>query len=218
MSSVIPTCVQIIMIRDDNTDDVINVKKDLATNEYVITYSDPNEGEPVVHQMSGLYREKVLEYVYMLLKNQYVDEEGFDKVQVNIPAMPRVIVSGEKFSDLYYREHFQQLIGFGLDNLENTGKLVTTPKRAAVRAPVVPPAPARLSAATRSYTGNSCSANVTSYAPTSCCAQATSCGAPTSCGAAARGSWNRTTVNPELEEGECYPVPRCNRHLFFDEE
>jgi hypothetical protein len=207
-----PLCVQIIMIRGDDTDDVIDVSKDMSTNEYVITYSDPNEGEPVVHQMSGLYRDKVLEYVYMLLKNQYVDEEGFDKVQVNIPAMPRVIVSGEKFNQVYYREHFQELIGFGLDNLENTGKVVTTPKRPALRTPVVPPAPARLSAATRSYTGNSCSAHVTSYAPTSCCAQ------PTSCGAAARGSWNRTTLNPELEEGECYPVPRCSRHLFFDEE
>lgn len=122
VSSLVPLCVQIIMIRGDDTDDVINIKKDLTTNEYVITYSDPNEGVPVVHQMSGLYRDKVLEYVYMLLKNQYVDEEGFDKVQVNIPAMPRVIVSGEKFNEVYYREHFQQLIGFGLDNLENTGK------------------------------------------------------------------------------------------------
>lgn len=208
MSSVIPTSVQIIMIRGDDTDDIINIKKDLATNEYVITYSDPNEGVPVVHQMSGLYRDKVLEYVYMLLKNQYIDEEGFDKVQVNIPAMPRVIVSGEKFNEVYYREHFQGLIGFGLDNLENTGKVVTTPTRLPVptvvapalrtpvlptRTPAVPSAPSRLSAATRSYTGNSC-------------------------GAAARGSWNRTTLNPELEEGECYPVPQCNRHLFFDEE
>jgi len=205
------------MIRGDDTDDVINIKKDLATNEYVITYSDPNDGFPVVHQMSGLYRDKVLEYVYMLLKNQYVDEEGFDKVQVNIPAMPRVIVSGEKFNEVYYREHFQQLIGFGLDNLENTGKVVTTPKRPVSALRPVPAAPARLSAATRSYTGNSCSANVTSYAPTSCCAQ-TSCAQANSCGLAARGSWNRTTLNPELEEGECYPVPHCNRHLFFDEE
>jgi len=125
------------MIRSDETDDTINIAKDLTTNEFVVTYVDPNDGDPCVHKMSGLYQSKVLDYVYMLLKNQYLDEEGFDKVQLNMPAMPRMIVSGSKFSDIYYRQHFYELIGFGLDNLENAAKVYTTPKR-----PVVPP-PAR---------------------------------------------------------------------------
>ena len=133
--------IQIVMIRSDETDDTISITKDLTTNEFVVTYADPNEGDPVVHKMSGLYRAKVLEYVYMLLKNQYLDEEGFEKVQVNMPAMPRMIVSGSKFSDIYYRQHFYELIGFGLDNLENASKVSTTPKRSVSR--VVPPTPAR---------------------------------------------------------------------------
>ena len=107
------------------------------TNEFVVTYTDENDGDPVVHKMSGLYHAKVLDYVYMLLKNQYLDEEGFESVQVNMPAMPRMIVNGSKFSDIYYRQHFYELIGFGLDNLENTAKVYTTPQR-----PVASPMPA----------------------------------------------------------------------------
>ena len=133
------------MIRDEakkSADDMICIKKDFGTNEFVVTYTDPNEGEPVVHKMSGLYRQKVLDYVYYLMKNQYLDEEGFDRVQVNMPAMPRMIVDGEKFKDIYYRDHFYELVGFGLDNLENTEKVVTTPKRP-VTVASVPFAPAR---------------------------------------------------------------------------
>ena len=145
MSTFSPS-IEFMMIRDDkdSADDVICIKKDLETNEFVVTFTDPNEGDPVVYKMSGLYHQKVLDYVYYLMKNQYLDEEGFDRVQVNMPAMPRMIVDGEKFKDLYYRDHFYELIGFGLDNLENTEKVVTTPKRpVAVRPPTAPAAPAR---------------------------------------------------------------------------
>ena len=33
--------------------------------------------------------------------------------------MPRMIVSCTEFSDLYYREHIEELMGFGLDMLDN---------------------------------------------------------------------------------------------------
>ena len=138
MSTLSSLSIQIVMIRSDEKDDTISIAKDLATNEFVVTFTDENDGDPVVHKMSGLYQAKVLDYVYMLLKNQYLDEEGFDKVQVNIPAMPRMIVSGSKFSDIYYRQHFYELIGFGLDNLENAAKVCTTPKRSVPRVPAAP--------------------------------------------------------------------------------
>jgi len=153
------------MIRSDEKDDTISIAKDLATNEFVVTFTDENEGDPVVHKMSGLYQAKVLDYVYMLLKNQYLDEEGFDKVQVNIPAMPRMIVSGSKFSDIYYRQHFYELIGFGLDNLENAAKVCTTPKRSVVR--VTPPAPAR--ACSAQYTQYQNVMNPEEYEEGECC-------------------------------------------------
>ena len=141
MSTLSSLSIQIVMIRSDEKDDTISIAKDLATNEFVVTFTDENDGDPVVHKMSGLYQAKVLDYVYMLLKNQYLDEEGFDKVQVNIPAMPRMIVSGSKFSDIYYRQHFYELIGFGLDNLENAAKVCTTPKRSVPRVPAAPARP-----------------------------------------------------------------------------
>lgn len=142
MSTMSNLSIQIVMIRDDDKDDTISIAKDLVTNEFVVTYTDENDGDPVVHKMSGLYHAKVLDYVYMLLKNQYLDEERFERVQVNMPAMPRMIVNGSKFSDIYYRQHFYELIGFGLDNLEATEKVYTTPRRVAP-VPRVPVAPAR---------------------------------------------------------------------------
>ena len=44
-----------------------------------------------------------------------------------MPALPRVIVSGDKFKDVYYREHFYELVGFGLDSLETVSKTPTRP-------------------------------------------------------------------------------------------
>ena len=108
------------MIYDSQADSVINIRKNIDTNEFHIRYMDPNEGTPFVHEMTSLYHQKVLDYIYYLMKNQYLDEEGFSKFQVNMPGMPRMIVGGEKFKDAYYREHFYDLFGFGLDTLETT--------------------------------------------------------------------------------------------------
>jgi hypothetical protein len=79
--------------------------------------------DAVIYKSTGMYREKVLEYVYMVVKNQYADDEPYNHVQVNIPAMPRVILSASKFGEVYYREHLNDLISTGLDLLEST-KLV----------------------------------------------------------------------------------------------
>lgn len=104
--------------RGTETDEVLTIRKNLDTNEYVVRYTDPNNGSPVVHLLTGLYHQKVLDHVYFVMKNQYLDEEGFDQFQVNLPGMPRMLVSGEKFKDVYYRDHFYELLGYGLESLE----------------------------------------------------------------------------------------------------
>ena len=122
--------IEFFLIRKDGgADDRVFIRKNLSTNEYCITYTDPNEGGPKqVHVMTGMYYQKVLDYVYYLLKNQCLDEEGFEQMQVNIPGMPRVIVSIESMRDVYYRSHFYELVGFGLEALETTTSVVPTPK------------------------------------------------------------------------------------------
>ena len=114
-------CISIYLTRDASgtNDDVITIRKNTEYNEFEITYTDPNEGSAIKHQMTGLYHKKVVEYIYLLLKNLYLDEQKFKNVQINMPAMPRMMVSSSMFSDLYYREHFAELIEFGLDTLEN---------------------------------------------------------------------------------------------------
>lgn len=130
MSNMSELSIQIVMIYDSNMssqDNVVYIRKNLETNEYVIRYMDPNGGKPFVHELSSLYYQKALDYVYYLMKNQYLDEEGFLHFQVNLPGMPSMIVTGDKFKDIYYRDHFYDLLGFGLGTLE-TASRVHVPK------------------------------------------------------------------------------------------
>jgi hypothetical protein len=130
MSTYSPLSVLITFIRKDSTadtysDDRLQIRKNFETNDFEITYRDANVGigsagcAPVLHKLTGLYRERVLEHVYLLLKNQYLDTDGFDQIQLDVPAMPRVLLKAESMYDLYYRDHIYELIGAALDNLDN---------------------------------------------------------------------------------------------------
>ena len=110
---------------DSYSDDRLQIRKNFETNDFEVTYRDANVGigvvgcSPVVHKLTGLYRERVLEHVYLLLKNQYLDTDGFAEIQIDVPAMPRVLLKADSMYDLYYRDHIYELIGSALDNLEN---------------------------------------------------------------------------------------------------
>jgi hypothetical protein len=146
MSTMSELFIQINLQRDTDVsnDDTIKIFKNLEFGDFEITYKDPNDGSSVTHKMKGLYRQKVLDYVYMLLKNQYLDEEKFTSLQFTLPGMPRVLVSAAKFDDVYYREHFYELIGFGLDSLENTSPVTKVRRSSYVTPPPAPRRPARL--------------------------------------------------------------------------
>ena len=135
------TSIVIHLINDHDSkkaDDVITIRKDYETNEFVILYRDQNNGEPITHEVNGLYRARVIDYIYMLFKNQSLDEEGYKSVQLSLPALPRMIVTGDKFKDLYYREHFLEAVGTGLDLLDNTSSIK---KKTSVRRSSIPSPP-----------------------------------------------------------------------------
>jgi hypothetical protein len=146
MSNMSELSIQINLQRtkDESNDDTIKIRKNLEFGDFEITYKDPNDGSSVTHLMKGLYRQKVLDYVYMLLKNQYLDEEKFTFLQFTLPGMPRVLVSAAKFEDVYYREHFYELIGFSLDSLENTTPVAKLPRSSYVTPPAAPRRATRL--------------------------------------------------------------------------
>ena len=125
------TMIEILFIANasrKNNDERVLIEKNHQFNEFEVTYTDPNTyGPPIVHKVSGLYRDRLMTYVYMLIKNQAVDEESAVSIQVNIPAMPRVILSVNKLNDLYFREHLVELIGVGADLLENTTRVLSSP-------------------------------------------------------------------------------------------
>jgi len=125
------TSIKIHLISHDENhqgDDTVTIRKNLDTCEFDITYKDQNNGTPITQILQGLYRQRVIDYLYMLFKNQALDEESYKSIQVTLPAMPRMIVSGDKFRDLYYREHFLELIGKSLDTLENVSTVKKVPQ------------------------------------------------------------------------------------------
>jgi hypothetical protein len=100
-------------------DEVVLIKKDFSSNSFNVTYTDPNKGTPYTYSLTGLYQKKLMDYVYMLFKNQKVDEEGCSDIQVNVPSMPTMIISTEKIHDLYYRDHLYELVELGVDLLDD---------------------------------------------------------------------------------------------------
>ena len=108
-------------IRDkaqSNTDDVISIRKNFQDGEFVLTYNDENNGSPVTHTISFGCRMDLVNHLYLTLKNQAMDDDGFKSVQFSLPAMPRILVDVWKFKEVYYREHFLDLLENGLDTLD----------------------------------------------------------------------------------------------------
>jgi hypothetical protein len=133
MSAFSPYTVEILFIRAagaaSSTDDSMRVRKNFESGEFELVYKDSHDSKKQVHTLTGLYRQRVLDHVYLALKNLTMDEDNFFQVQLNMPAMPPVLVSVENLSDVYYRDHLLELVGNGLDNLDvlETVKYVRPP-------------------------------------------------------------------------------------------
>jgi hypothetical protein len=104
-----------------NLDDMISIKKNLEDCVFEITYKD--QGDPLRHKAYQMSRDHVCDYVYLLLKNLTLDEDGYQKIQFSMPAMPRVIINASNLKDLYYRSHFLELVENGLTMLDKVEKL-----------------------------------------------------------------------------------------------
>jgi hypothetical protein len=108
-------------IRDtaqSNTDDVMSIRKNFQEGEFVVSYTDENQGSPVFHTISFGCRMDLVNHLYLTLKNQAIDDDGLKSVQFSLPAMPRILVDAWKFKEVYYREHFLDLLENGLDTLD----------------------------------------------------------------------------------------------------
>ena len=128
------TSVQLILINDTTKqDDKVSIRKNLTYNEFDVSYLENSPSElPQLHRVTGLSHQAVLDYVHLLLKSQYLDEEPYSKIQINVPAMPRVILSAAKFHDMYQREHVYDMISAGMDYLEAVEVTVPTKKAAKI--------------------------------------------------------------------------------------
>ena len=159
-------CIQIVLIKksnDSSLDDQITIRKNLDLNEFEVTMKDMNQGDKVTHRLEGTTKDTVMKYLYHLLKNLSLDDDGYQSIQVNVPLMPRVLFTGVSLKDLYVREHLQDVLNLGLDLVEDVTKVTpsvsysqtsvpvtATPQRSAYATSVEPPAaPRRSSRLTR---------------------------------------------------------------------
>ena len=158
---------QIVLIKksnDSSLDDQITIRKNLDLNEFEVTMKDMNQGDKVTHRLEGTTKDTVMKYLYHLLKNLSLDDDGYESIQVNVPLMPRVLFTGVSLKDLYVREHLQDLLNLGLDLVEDVTKVTpsvsypqtsslpvtATPQRSAYASSAEPPAaPRRSSRLTR---------------------------------------------------------------------
>ena len=118
------TSISIHLLKDPknvNLDDTVRILKNLEDNAFDLIYKD--KGDPLVHKVHLMSRDKVCDYVYMLLKNLTLDEDGYQSIQFSVPAMPRVLVSTSKLNDDYYRDHFLALIENSLSMIDRVEKL-----------------------------------------------------------------------------------------------
>ena len=114
--------ISIILIKSENIhtmDDIITIKKDVDLNEYTIRLSDRNDGNKCIYENTGLTKSMVLDYLHVLLKTIEYDEDGYEKIQFNIPLIPRVFISSQQFKTDDFYQLFKML-SVGLDLLENT--------------------------------------------------------------------------------------------------
>lgn len=131
-----PYSVELLFIRSagskSSTDDTIRVRKNFETCEFEMIYTDSHNVKKQVHKLHSLYRQRVLDHFYLTFKNLSLDEDNFHQLQLNMPAMPPILVSVENLKDLYYRDHLLELIDNGLSNLDVLEKVAaptTTPAR-----------------------------------------------------------------------------------------
>ena len=118
------TSITIHLVKDrtnEKLDDTIRIVKNLEDNVFEVTYRD--NGDPLMHKVHSMTRDNVSDYLYYLLKNLTLDEDGYQHIQFSLPAMPRVLVSASRLTDTCYREHFLELIESSLGLLDKIEKL-----------------------------------------------------------------------------------------------
>ena len=118
------TSIIIHLVKDENAlnlDDMISITKNLEDSVFEVTYKD--QGDALRHKAYQMTRDHVCDYVYLLLKNLTLDEDGYQNIQFSMPAMPRVLINASRLKDVYYRSHFLELVENGLTMLDKVEKL-----------------------------------------------------------------------------------------------
>ena len=113
--------ISIVLIKSEKIhamDDYITIKKNHDEDTYTISLRDRNEGNKMVYEKTGFSKSMTLDYIHVLLKSIEYDEDGYEKIQLNIPLIPRVYISSEEFkTDKSYQ--LFKMLSLGLDVMDH---------------------------------------------------------------------------------------------------
>lgn len=122
------TAIHFHLIKNDSQsaskDDLIEIRQELETGEFTVKFREYNFGNQMTHFLSNLSYRQVQDYIYTFIKNQSLDEDGYESIQMNLPCQPTMVVSVEKMKELYYRDHFLESVSDALATLTNSWTVV----------------------------------------------------------------------------------------------
>jgi len=110
-----------------STDDSLKISLNHETGNYTLKYTDKNtetNSNSISESFDDLGHCAVAEHMRVLIKSVALDEQGFSKIQMDVPGMPRMILSVDKLREVYYREHIADMIHSGLHIMMNSKKPV----------------------------------------------------------------------------------------------
>jgi hypothetical protein len=121
----------LLMIRENSTpsqDDRITIRKNLESEceTYSLWYTDTNAettGKSVSQTLESMSRSNTIEHMRVVIKSLAFDEQGFDRLQFDVPGMPRMLISVKKMREVYYREHITDMVCAGLDAMKASTKV-----------------------------------------------------------------------------------------------
>jgi hypothetical protein len=101
----------------ESQDDQIRIRYDANLDLFQVDMVDKQAGGKATwyNKVEGQTRGRTMRYVRLLLKSLILDQDGYERVQVDVPGLPQFLTRVASLRDLYVREHIEDMVELGLD-------------------------------------------------------------------------------------------------------
>jgi hypothetical protein len=133
----------------ESQDDQIRISYNPDLDLFEVALKDKQDSgkETWYNKVYGQTRGRTMRYVWILLKSLTLDEDGYERIQVDVPGLPQFLTRVSNLRDLYVRQHIEEMVELGLDlmwdglSTVKERKVARSERRYSEAAPL-PPSPA----------------------------------------------------------------------------